>query len=277
MTDEIGALAENISFEDSISDQIQRAYESSRKDLADAAKANAETYTLLEKGQMPQTVENVVAANGLLEEPKTVLQKISTHSGKKRTLPGLPEKESDFADDYDAELMAAKEAVMQDTFASESEIDVRAHQLLNKQISILTGLSQSKEYYFEAQMNEETALVHLRFEEGDGEALAEILVESEKIGTLQGYLQVDGEELTGYFVGNKKDMVRNLQDHADIKVSTDGKEWNLRRIEFVYSETGKASLSTTRKSENERVSTGQLYQIAAGFLDAVAHVGDMIS
>ena len=126
-------------------------------------------------------------------------------------------------------------------------------------------------------MNEENALVHLRLEDGEGQALVEMTVESSKIGTLQGYLKVQGDNLTGYFVGNKKDVVMNLQNSADIEISTDGKEWSLRRVEFIYSETGKASLSSTGKSENERVSSKQLYQIAAGFLDAVAHVGNMIS
>ena len=212
-----------------------------------------------------------------MENTKAVVEKLASYSGKKRDLRKALETESEFTDAYSKELSEMGEAIEQATFTAESEVDVKAHQLLHKQLHVVTAVSQTKEYYFATQMNEETAMVHLRMEDGEGQALVEITVESGKIGLLQGYLQVDGGELSGYFVGNKKDMVMNLQNHADIEFSNDGKEWSLRRVEFIYSETGKASLSTTRKSENEMVSTGQLYGIAARFLDTVAHVGDMIS
>ena len=277
VTDEVGALAESLATQDSISQQISRAFNDTAKELAKAAKASEQAYALLEKGQMPQTAENVVAATGLLENTKAVVEKLSSYSSKKRDLRKLLANENEFIDGYDKELSEIREAIEEATFTTENEVDVRAHQLLHKQIHVVTSVSQTKEYYFTTQMSEETAMVHLRMEDGEGQALVEITVESEKIGLLQGYLQVDGGELSGYFVGNKKDMVMNLQNHADIEFSNDGKEWSLRRVEFIYSETGKASLSTTRKSENEMVSTSQLYGIAARFLDTVAHVGDMIS
>ena len=277
VTDEVGALAEGLTSTDSISEQISRAFSDTAKELAKAAKAPEQAYTLLEKGGMPQTAENIVAATGLLENTKAVVEKLASYSSKKRDLRKALETESEFTDAYSNELLEMGEAIEQATFIAESEVDVKAHQLLHKQLHVVTAVSQTKEYYFATQMNEETAMVHLRMEDGEGQALVEITVESEKIGLLQGYLQVDGGELSGYFVGNKKDMVMNLQNHADIEFSNDGKEWSLRRVEFIYSETGKASLSTTRKSENEMVSTSQLYGIAARFLDTVAHVGDMIS
>lgn len=277
VTDEVGALAEKLSDTNSISEQISRAFTDTARELAKAAKAPEQAYTLLEKGQMPQTAENIVAATGLLENTKSVVERLSVYSSKKRDLRKLLENESDFTENYDKELSEVGEALEEVTFTAESEVDVKAYQLLHKQLHIVTNMSQNREYYFTTRMSEETAMVHLRMEDGEGRALVEIKVESGKIGLLQGFLQVEGGELTGYFVGNKKDMVMNLQNSADIEFSNSGKEWSLRRVEFIYSETGKASLSTTRKSENEMVSTSELYGIAARFLDTVAHVGDMIS
>ena len=277
VTDEVGALAEKLSDTNSISEQISRAFTDTARELAKAAKAPEQAYTLLEKGQMPQTAENIVAATGLLENTKSVVERLSVYSSKKRDLRKLLENESDFTENYDKELSEVGEALEEVTFTAESEVDVKAYQLLHKQLHIVTNVSQNREYYFTTRMSEETAMVHLRMEDGEGRALVEIKVESGKIGLLQGFLQVEGGELTGYFVGNKKDMVMNLQNSADIEFSNSGKEWSLRRVEFIYSETGKASLSTTRKSENEMVSTSELYGIAARFLDTVAHVGDMIS
>ena len=276
VTDEVGALAERVSTESSISEQIAKGYSDTAKELMQAAKAPQEAYTLLEKGGMPQTAENVAASTGFLENPKKTLERLRIQDTAKDYRKLLAEGDA-FAESYDSEISECMEAVQEETFACQNTIDVREHQLLHKQLNILTGLSQKKEYYFSAPMNEENALVHLRLEDGEGQALVEMTVESSKIGTLQGYLNVQGDNLTGYFVGNKKDVVMNLQNSADIEISTDGKEWSLRRVEFIYSETGKASLSSTGKSENERVSSKQLYQIAAGFLDAVAHVGNMIS
>ena len=277
VTDEVGALAEKLSDTNSISEQISRAFTDTARELAKAAKAPEQAYTLLEKGQMPQTAENIVAATGLLENTKSVVERLSVYSSKKRDLRKLLENERDFMEGYDKELSEIGESLEEATFNAESEVDVRAQQLLHIQLHIVTNVSQNREYYFTTRMSEETAMVHLRMEDGEGRALVEIKVESEKIGLLQGFLQVDDGELTGYFVGNKKDMVMNLQNSADIEFSNSGKEWSLRRVEFIYSETGKASLSTTRKSENEMVSTSELYKIAARFLDTVAHVGDMIS
>lgn len=119
----------------------------------------------------------------------------------------------------------------------------------------------------------ETTGVHLQFTQGENKGLVRITMESAALGRISGALQVT-EDVSGYFVGNRKEVVMNLKKSSDIVNNSLGEEWKFCEVEFVYSESNHIPMDWTRTSAETQVDSDSLYRLSRNFLQVVKAVGD---
>ena len=284
VNDAVGALREEAVMKLSISEQVNAAFTreeaaNQREQLKNAANAPAEAYHMLERGELPPTAQNVLAAKMLDQECGSVLVKQLERSTKKQerleSWKKLDTREG-FVEDYQAAVEETKVQVEEATLQeAETRLDIRSMRLMHKQLTIMQSLSTREEYYIPMEIGGEVTGVHLQFTHSREEcAVVRIRMESSKIGTLSGTLQVTEAGVEGYFVGNREETVMNLKQASDIITDSLGEEWKSCQVEFVYSETNHIPMDWTRRSAGAQVGTDSLYSLSKSFLQAVKDVGD---
>lgn len=279
VSDMVGAACERIMKEPSISEQIEKAFaKQMRQDMAAANEDMAEGAQLLEQSGMRATAENLLAAGKLLKEPGKVTAEAEERllrKGKRSDKLQKLDKPEEFKAEYISGLEELLEDVQEDIFLQTRDVDVKAMQLVSKQLHIMSGLAQSNEFFFGLELQGEQVNIHLRMEQSSVRAgLIEIRFTGEKLGVISGSLQVTDTGVEGFFVGNRKEVVRNLRRSADIISNQVSGEWSLRRLEFVYSETEYVAGNMPGKATEVQYSTEQLYGLAKDFLQAIKLVGE---
>ena len=289
--DMLGSLSEETVMKLSISEQIQSGYAQSKKEvMQEAAKAPAESYAMLERGQIPATAQNIMAATVLEKAPAEVFGK-SWQKAKRETSGLLPEHmegkifstelwqklesregfEKEYAQSVDTTQQNVEEVTIEE---ADTTVDVKELQMLSKQLHIMRKLSMTQEYYFPMEIAGETTGVHLQFTQGENKGLVRITMESAALGRISGALQVTEEHVSGYFVGNRKEVVMNLKKSSDIVNNSLGEEWKFCEVEFVYSESNHIPMDWTRTSAETQVDSDSLYRLSKNFLQVVKAVGD---
>jgi len=278
--DSLGALSEEAYVKFSISEQIQAGFGAEQREaMKEAAKAPAQAFEALERGQMEPTAENVLAVASMEQKLREVLtkqeQRIRSKEAFKESWQKLSNKE-EFLQEYEGFLQETIENVEENTFKeADSTVDVRQLQLFHKQLHIMQSLSSAEEYYFSMEIGGELTGIHLQFEESEErKGLVRMTLESEALGTISGALQVQKDRVEGYFVGNREEAVMKLRKSSDIVNKSLGEEWKFCEVEFVHSESNHIPMDWTRKSTETQVSNDSLYRLTKNFLQAVKAVGD---
>ncbi len=278
--DSLGALSEDAYVKFSISEQIQAGFGAEQREaMKEAAKAPAQAFEALERGQMEPTAENVLAVASMEQKLREVLtkqeQRIRSKEAFKESWQKLSNKE-EFLQEYEGFLQETIENVEENTFKeADSTVDVRQLQLFYKQLHIMQSLSSAEEYYFSMEIGGELTGIHLQFEESEErKGLVRMTLESEKLGRLAGALQVQNDRVEGYFVGNQEEAVMKLRKSSDIVNKNLGEEWKFCEVEFIHSESNHIPMDWTRKSTETQVSNDSLYRLTKNFLQAVKAVGD---
>lgn len=279
VSDMVGAVCERIMKEPSISQQIERGFaKQMRQEYAAANGEMAETAHLLGQSGVRTTTENLLAAGQLLKDAGKAIAEVEKRLEKKEKRGDKLQKldrPDKFKEEYTSELKELIADVQEEIFEQTENVDVKAMQLLSKQMYIMCGLAQKDEFFFGLEMQGEQVNIHLRMEQSAVESgLIQIRFAGEKLGIISGSLQVTDTGVEGFFVGNHKEVVRNLRGSADIISNQVSKEWNLYRLEFVYSENEYAAGKMPRKATEVQYSTEELYGLAKDFLQAVKAVGE---
>lgn len=278
--DSLGALSEETYVKFSISEQIQAGFAGEQRNLLkEAAKAPAEAFEMLERGQVKPGAENVLAANAMEQNIREVLTKQEQNIRRKEEYRENWQKLADnkeFMQGYEEFLQEAFAGVEENTFAEvDSTVDVRQMKLFHKQLHIMQNLTSAQEYFFSMDIGGELTGIHLQFDESEeGKGLIRITLESTTLGKLTGALQVQNDRVEGYFVGNQEEAVMKLRKSSDIVNKSLGEEWKFCEVEFIHSESNHIPMDWTRKSTETQVSNDSLYELSKNFLQAIKAVGD---
>ena len=284
VNDAIGALSEEAVMKLSISEQINKGYvqeEASalRKQWKEAANVPKEGFQLLERGELPASAQNLLAAKVLEQESDIVLGKQLEKSPKKQErLEGWKKLENKdaFTEEYEEALAEAMEEVLAEPLQTDTQVDVRSMKLMHKQLTIMQSLSTKEEYYIPMEIGGELTGVHLQFTHSEEEkAMVRIQLTGGSLGRLSGTLHVTEKGVEGYFVGNQEETVMNLKNSSDI-FNNLSEAWKACEVEFVYSESEYIPMDWTRTSTGAQVSTDSLYSLSKSFLQALKAVGDGI-
>lgn len=283
INDMVGALSEESVMKFSISEQIARGYAKeqaaeARKQLQEAGNASKESFHMLERGDMPATAQNLVAAKMLEQEAPTLFEGLLRRTPDRQERLELwkkLEKQQEFGEAYEEQLEEAVQQVEEGLQEAQTTLDVRARKLIHKQLHIMQKLSPQEEYFFPMEIGGKVTGVHLQFTHSENhQGRIQMTLESVEWGRISGQLQVTDKGVEGYFVGNQKETVMKLRGSSDIINSSIRKEWSFCEVDFIYSETNDIPMDWTRRSGRVQVSNERLYSLSKDFLQAVKAVGE---
>lgn len=270
-------------------------YQECLQQMREAADTGAEAAQLLQKGEVTTSASNLMAAQALLGDPAELFGDLQRYREKYRKEKEAPAAETgnepaeaaklweqldgqEFPDNYNAMLQNA----MQDTETisleqAENHLDVKQLQLAHKQLHLAESLQDRQEYFLPMYLGDRLAGVHLTMQQGSGETqTVDIRVDAGE-ERLEAHLQVTGEQIEGYLVGNTPEEVTKLEKTSDIFlewIQTDtSADWKAEKLPIVSSrDMTRMAAGETQNAENieSRADAGQLYRLAKGFLQAVA-------
>lgn len=272
-------------------------YQECMQQMREAADTEPEAAQLLQKGEVNTSASNLLAAQVLLEDPAELfgdLQRYREKYNKEKEMPlaaageepaGAEASElweqldqQNFAEDYRAMLQDAVEETETNSIEqAENHLDVKQLQLIHKQLHLAEKLQDKQEYFLPMYLGDRLAGVHLTMQQGSGEVqTVDIRVDAGE-EQLEAHLQVTGERVEGYLVGNTPEEVTKLEKTSDIFlewIQTDtSADWKAEKLPIVSSRdmtrmaAGEIQNADTIES---RADAGQLYRLAKGFLQAVA-------
>lgn len=282
--DMVGALSEEAVVKFSISEQISQGYErekaaSARRQMQEGAQAPKESFQMLERGEIPSTAQNLMAAKVLEQESHTLFEGLlrkGTNKQERTELWRKLEQKDAFKETYEEQIQESIHEVEEDTVQEmDTALDVRARKLVHKQLHIMQKLSPQEEFFFPMEIAGKITGVHIQFTHNEvQQGQITMTLESADMGRISGQLQVTQRGIEGYFVGNNRETVMKLKESSDIINTNIRKEWTFCEVEFVYSETNDIPMDWTRRSAKQQVGNDRLYSLTKEFLQAVKAVGE---
>lgn len=272
-------------------------YQECLQQMREAVETEPGAAQMLERGEVNTSSSNLLAAQALLEDPAELfsdLQRYRKKYNKEKEIPvaatgeepagteasGLWEKldQPNFADDYRTMLQdALQETETISLEQAESHLDVKQLQLVHKQLRLAGNLQNRQEYFLPMYLGDQLAGVHLTLQQGTGEISAVDIRVDAGDEQLEAHLQVNGEHIEGYLVGNTPEEVTKLEKTSDIFlewIQTDtSADWKAEKLSVVSSrDMTRMAAGETQNAETieSRADAAQLYRLAKGFLQAVA-------
>ncbi len=264
--------------------------------MREAGNTAPEAAELLQKGEVPVSASNLLAAQALLEDPAELFGDLrryrekydqndqNNQNNQKKEVSGDTAglwkelDQPDFTEEYGTMLQEA----LQDTETmsleqADEHLDVKQLQLVHKQLRLAGSLQGKQEYFLPMYLGEQLAGVHLTLQQGYGDTgVVEIRVNAGD-EELEAHLQVKGDAVEGYLVGNTPEEVTKLQKASDIFlewIQTDtSADWKAEKLSIVSSrDMTRMAAGETQNADTieSRTDTEQLYRLAKGFLQAVA-------
>ena len=272
-------------------------YQECLQQMREAVETEPGAAQMLERGEVNTSSSNLLAAQALLEDPAELfsdLQRYRKKYNKEKEIPvaatgeepagteasGLWEQldQQNFADDYRTMLQdALQETETISLEQAESHLDVKQLQLVHKQLRLAGNLQNRQEYFLPMYLGDQLAGVHLTLQQGTGETSAVDIRVDAGDEQLEAHLQVNGEHIEGYLVGNTPEEVTKLEKTSDIFlewIQTDtSADWKAEKLSVVSSrDMTRMAAGETKNADTieSRIDTEQLYRLAKGFLQAVA-------
>ena len=265
-------------------------YRESMQEMQKAAYTDPGTAQLLQKGELPISAANLLAAQALTEDPAEMFDRLRQY--RERYAPGKSSSAVESTkvwehldgDDFEEEYEESLHDAIQDTEnlsmeQAETHLDVRQLQLVHKQLTIAESLREKQEYFLPMQFGDRMAGVHLIMQQGFGSAgTVDIEIHTEE-ECMEAHLQVTGDRIEGCLVGNTSEEVTKLQKISDIFhewIQTDtSADWKAEKFSIVSSrDMTRMAAGETQNAENieNRTDERQLYRLAKGFLQSVYRV-----
>lgn len=257
------------------------------------AGADQECVALLQRGELPASADNLMAAQALTRgrenlfaagekrdgAGKTEEKENSGRAGRTRgektkeaESTGLWEKlgdMEDFVESYDRVAREAREAVEEATFTeADSSMDVRNLQLNHKQLTVAAALARREEYYLPLYVGDTLTRVHLTLDRSSMEkgtvTVGVTLSEEEHI---QARLHLQDGTVHGMLFAEGGVELKKVQEIADtFKREAEG-SWRVGNITVIGSEKRMPEL--IRAGEHTRTDNAELYRVAKTFLQSL--------
>lgn len=294
----------------SYSEEAEEAYrEMTLEQIRQAAEVPADSVEMLLRGQLPLSVDNLLASQALTDPScnsikewelrKTRLlnqgvnengaedgeraNEISEISEISELIESLDQKD-DFRDQY-LELLRKVDGEVQEMTLQNagSSMDVRSMQLFRKQLSVAAGMAYAEEYVFPMYIGEELTKVHLTLDKtGEEKGSVSVTVDLSAEEHLEGHFRAVDGKITGFLVGNTQNAVTKLKKAADIftdsVINGMESEWEIGTLPVVTRQDSAGSYRQQALVNREvpggeeaykEVDNTELYRIAKVFLEAV--------
>ncbi len=264
-----GSLQEAVERGVSIDAQIERAY--TRRQLDELRKMNAgeEEIAFLKHLEEPVSMDHLLAARELREDPGRVFRRLARIRGR---VPETPEEafsdRESFQEAYGRMVEESEEALKEETFAQgTTSLDVRALQLACKQFHILGAQAvKSEEYDLPQEIDGEITSIHLKLvhDSRDG-GRASVEINTAEYGALFGELTVAAGRVSGYFAGQGREAAAVLQRTVSgLNRRLEAAGWEAGDFRIVEGRQNRASAG-----ESGSVETRELYKMTGMVIGAL--------
>ena len=293
-------MAKEVLTEVSYNGESRAAYDrEGLQQMREAGNTTPEAAELLQRGEVPINASNLLAAQALMDDPVEMFGNLRRYREKYRQEKEVPQTvtgtgevpvgtetselweqldQQNFAEDYRSMLQnTAEETEIMSLEQADEHLDVKQLQLVHKQLRLAESLQAKQEYFLPMYLGEQLAGVHLTLQQRAGAVGAvEIRVNAGDM-ELEAHLQVKGDTIDGYLVGNTPEEVTKLEKTSDIfleRIQTDtSADWKAEKLPIVSSrDMTRMAAGETKNADTieSRIDTEQLYRLAKGFLQAVA-------
>lgn len=290
-------MAEEILTEVSEDDESRNAYyRESLQQMQKALYTEPETAELLQKGEIPVSASNLLAAQALADHPAELFGGLRRYREKynreaiNAASGNTAQEETDalklweqldqaeFSEEYGNALQKAMEETEEFSLEqADTHLDVKQLQLMHKQLCLAENLQEKQEYFLPMDLGDRLAGIHLTLQHGrENTGSVDICV---NIGEdrLEAHLQVTGDRIEGYLAGNTPEEVTKWEKTSDIFLewiqNDTSADWKVEKISIIDSgdmtRMADGAQESAEKIEDQ-ADDGQLYRLAKGFLQAVA-------
>lgn len=265
------------------------------EEVRQAAAADEEVYRFLERFDLPNTTDNIIAANRLINRRNQVFSQMfnseEVFSGKEVDFEGIKEEIlRRFAEAIKTpeEMAAAQETlaetaenVMKTMIADDEHItsmDIRELKLMNTQISIAGKMAGDEEYTIPVMVGGEVTNLSLKIVRGMAKkGMVEILFETAKAGKVAASIEAREKGISSIVAVDNTEMKKILEDHVQEITKGFGEEEADLQITYIsklnlsrFSQNaGRNRQSEKSDEETYQIQTSRLYKIAKSFIETV--------
>ena len=269
----------------------QEYYKAQAQEVRQAAVTEEQVYSLLSKLDLPNTVDNVLAANRLMNKRNQVFNQLfnkdEVFSGEEVDFQGIKEEILErFANAMKTpkEMAAAQEVlaetaenVMKTMIADKEHItsmDIRELKLMNAQLSIAGKMAEEENYTIPVLVGNEVTNMSLKIVRGTKKkGIVEIMFETEKAGRIAANIRAEEKGISGFVAADRKETRDRIEAHAE---SITGR-WpvegeNILKAAYVdeldFNKFSHSAMGEVpeKDSESYEIQTARLYEIAKSFM-----------
>lgn len=270
-------------------------YKAQANEVRQAAVTEEQVYSLLSRLELPNTVDNVLAANRLMNRRNQVFNQLfnkdEVFSGEEVDFEGIKKEileRFSNAMKTPKEMAAAQEVlaetaenVMKTMIADKEHItsmDIRELKLMNAQLSIAGKMAEEENYTIPVLVGNEVTNMSLKIVRGTKKkGIVEIMFETEKAGKIAANLRAEENGISGLVASDKKETKDLIEAHAN-EISGKWGEEGEHTLQTALAEDldlNKFSQGVSmgdgeeKDSEGYEIQTARLYNIAKSFIESV--------
>lgn len=280
--------------------------------LEESAKAGEDIYQVLQKYDIPNTVNNIIAMQSMVKDRNQIYRQIfggstkdDDESGagdeigaedieqiKKKLLEEFAEAVSEpkALAEVQEKLGILAENVMKGMIDSDhvTSLDVREMRLLSAKLSMNGILAKKEQYSVPVMVKEGVVNVSLKIVRGvDKKGVVDIMMETELRGKIAATFQAKEDSISGFVATDNRDtkdllsentavledwMSENGEENADVHYAYINK-LDLDHFSMgIFGVDADSATEENRESESYRVQTTRLYHIAENFIRQIKEI-----
>lgn len=265
----------------------EQFYQEKMQQLKQARTLESNVIKMLLDFDQPVTVNNLVAADSLMNERGKMIKRLmeevrkSPKKNKEKEIMDAAERVTDGLISKEAAEAAYENLVATETdFVEEAMteenleyVDVRSLKLLHQEIKLTKTLSKEENYEIPVQIKDELTSINLKIIRGDNvDGNVSITMESEAYGKIAASFHVKADRITGFMVSDTEQGYTFLRSmDKSIKLGMAGESYRVTKLNYAKSDNVDLNqFSEIKKAEGEsKVSTKALYQCAKAFIGIV--------
>ena len=275
-----------------VNEEIQKQfYQEKMSQLKDARLVEGQVIKMLLDYEQPVTVNNLAAADSLMNERGRWFKRLITEASKvpkknkEKEIMDAAERVTDRLISKEAaqaayeQLVGAESELVEDSMEDENlnYVDIRSLKMLHQQIKLTGSLSREENYEIPVQINEEITSINLKIVRGSTQnGTVVITMECEKYGKIAASFRLKTDRITGLMVADTEEGYTFLRSmDKSIKIGMAGESYRVTKLNYARSENVDLNqFSRTKKSDKEsKVNTVALYQCAKTFIGLIRSQG----
>lgn len=238
-------------------------------ELRQALGVPEESVTELIMSSVPVTPDNLEAALMLRAKRGDAFKKAADARGGAAKEKALSLTEAFFGKEevnaaYEEMATRCKSAVYEECMSKDSYLDVRALQLVHKQLNVARSYAAVENYEVPMEVGGQVTSVNVKLVHNSSEESNVVVsMETEELGRISARFSGTEKEISGYIACNFKETVMKMEKVAD-KINS-----KVSVVLSKNSDTDAALSKIPMRDNTEEVSSKELYNIAKRFLDSL--------